>query len=219
MDKEIIINCLGDSTTWGENGFNTGGPEISWVHQLPNLLPNITTRNYGQRSSRIAANRSDSFLERYKTMDDEADIIFVMGGVNDFLNDIPMGYFGSTNPTTFYGALHQLLSGLYRKYPHAQLIFATPAKEKFTKHNGRTYPNSFQLNGQYHSQIDYVNAIKQVCDRFSIPVIDLYSISGISPFLAAQQPLMPDGLHYTAEAYQLLAKRIAGQLKPFLPLA
>ena len=50
-------------------------------------------------------------------------------------------------------------------------------------------------------------------DRYSVPVIDLYAQSGISPFLPEHRELyMPDGLHYSPAGYERLAHRIAAGL-------
>ena len=49
-----IINCLGDSTTWGYNGLDSGSNEISWVQQIQDFIPFQKTRNYGKRGSQIA---------------------------------------------------------------------------------------------------------------------------------------------------------------------
>ena len=43
---------------------------------------------------------------------------------------------------------------------------------------------------------DYVNAIREVAEYYSFPVLDLYAASGIQPKLAVHKELyMPDGLH------------------------
>ena len=65
--------------------------------------------------------------------------------------------------------------------------------------------------------MDYVNAIKTVCDYYAMPVIDMYAESGISPFNAKQRKLyMPDGLHYSDEGYARLAERIYKGLMRFI---
>ncbi|MDD3224542.1 MAG: SGNH/GDSL hydrolase family protein [Clostridium sp.] len=212
--ENAIINCFGDSTTWGDNGIGTGGNEISWTTQIQNFLKFKAVRNYGIKGSRIAitSDRDDSFVERYKTMDNNADIITFLGGVNDFQHDVPLGDLKSFNSQCFYGALNTIISGLFEKYPDKIIIFMTPMKNNFV-HPVKKYPNSYTFNKVNLKQIDYVIAMKEVCDYYSIPVLDLYRESGISPFNERQARLyMPDKLHYSEAGYLRLAKKIAGYL-------
>ncbi|MCH4170305.1 MAG: SGNH/GDSL hydrolase family protein [Lactobacillus sp.] len=216
--SNLTINCLGDSLTWGDNGINSGGPAISWVQHIQSILAFKAMRNYGVCGSRIAItpDHNDSFVERYATMPDDANIIIVFGGVNDFQHDVPLGTATGRDTKTFHGALNTLVTGLTAKYPDSNLIFMTPPKNDFhseTKH----YPTTFQKNKLGHTQLDYVAAMKRVCSYYSLPVIDLYEISGISPFLPEHMPrYMPDGLHYSDTGYARLSHRIAGALLPYL---
>ena len=47
-------------------------------------------------------------------------------------------------------------------------------------HGYNTAPDSFTQNSARIYQLDYVNDIKQVADRYSLPVIDMYDNSGIA---------------------------------------
>ena len=220
MKKDIIMNCLGDSTTWGDNGQNTGGNHISWTTQIQEFLNFKSIRNYGVKGSRIAitSDRDDSFIERYKYMDNNADIITVLGGINDFNNAVPMGNKDSFDPHCFYGALNTLISELLKKYPNKDIIFMTPMKSNFV-HAIKNYPDSFSYNKLNLKQVDYVNAIKDTCDYYSIPVLDMYKESGISPYNEYQANLyMPDKLHYNKDGYFRLAKKIARYLNQYCSL-
>ena len=95
--------------------------------------------------------------------------------------------------------------------PHAKLVFMTPCKTS-GKHE-KDIPASGELNHLGLTQIAYVKAMLEVCDHYSVPVIDLYAQSGISPFLPEHRELyMPDGLHYSPAGYERLAHRIAAGL-------
>lgn len=212
--ENATMNCLGDSTTWGDNGIGTGGNEISWTNQIQKFLKFKEVRNYGEKGSRIAVteDRNDSFVERYKSMEKEVDIITILGGVNDFHHNVPLGDKRSLNTNCFYGALNTILSNLIERFPSKKIIFITPMKNNFV-HSQKNYPDSFSCNGLNLKQIDYVNAIKSTCDYYSIPVLDLYKESGISPYIEVQAKLyMPDKLHYNKEGYLRLSKKIAEYL-------
>lgn len=68
--EDKVLDCFGDSTTWGDNGVHTGSNKISWVHGFQHLIPFAEVRNYGIKGSRIAdcADRDDSFAKRVKKL-------------------------------------------------------------------------------------------------------------------------------------------------------
>ncbi|PAL00590.1 hypothetical protein B8W96_05865 [Lentilactobacillus parakefiri] len=211
------INCFGDSTTWGDDSTGGGGNTISWTAHLQDLIPFKTVNNYGKKGSRIAQcqERDDSFVERYSDMDDKADYIVVFGGVNDFVNNVPLGSIQESDPHTFLGALNVIINGLNNRYPTATLIFMTATKTSFA-HSTESYPNSFEKNQAGNTQSEYTAAMIEICHHFSIPVIDLFNVSGISPFLANSERYMPDGTHYSPIGYEKLAHRIVGELIRYL---
>ena len=78
-------------------------------------------------------------------------------------------------------------------------------------------PGSFAENHLGLTQEPYVAAVREVADYYSLPVIDLYAQSGVSPFLPQHRELyMPDGLHYSPAGYERLALRIAAGLRAVL---
>ncbi len=220
MDKdlgELTICCFGDSTTWGDNGCGAGGPAISWTAHLGALLGGATVENFGVKGSRLAikADRDDSFVERLGGVEAGADVYLLFGGVNDFSRNVPLGQMGSTDPHEFYGALDVLVRGLVAKSPEARLVVMTPCKTSGIA--AKDIPGSFEENHLGLTQLPYVEAVREVADRYSVPVIDLYASSGISPYLPEhRQRYMPDGLHYSPDGYERLARRIAAGLRTVL---
>lgn len=215
--KAPVVSCFGDSTTWGANGMASGGGnEIAWPAQLHKYMDVAKVYNFGKKGSRLAVteDRNDSFVERLSSvLAQPADVILLLGGVNDFQHDVPLGKPGDTDTTTVCGAMETILTGLLTQFPTAQLVVMTPMKERF-QHPTKNYPDSFTANGQGLVEEDYAKAIAACAARYSVPVIDLFNGSGISPFLEAQQKkYMPDGLHYSPEGYDRLAKRIAAGLE------
>ncbi|MBW0223531.1 SGNH/GDSL hydrolase family protein [Lentilactobacillus parabuchneri] len=211
------INCLGDSTTWGDDSTGGGGNAISWTSHLQELIPFKQVNNFGKKGSRIALSedRQDSFVERYLDMDKSADYIVVFGGINDFVNNVPIGTIGNKDPHKFLGALDIIINGLNDHYPDAVLIFMTATKSSFA-HSSKPYPNSFQKNAAGNTQANYNAAMIDICHHYSLPVIDLFNISGISPFLDNSERYMPDGTHYSPLGYKKLAHRIVGELIRYL---
>ena len=91
--------------------------------------------NYGISGTRISRQPAGDptetynrdFCSRYDSMDDDADIVVVFGGTNDFGHGMaPVGGFSDRTPDTFYGACHYLFAGLLTKYPDAQIVILSP---------------------------------------------------------------------------------------------
>lgn len=173
------INCLGDSITYGyipDSGAQMSNP---YPKQLNDYLGIKMSLNYGISGSTLAVNSGyyDPMSVRYANMDDNADIVLVFGGTNDYGRAVysQLGTFGDTTNTTVYGALDVLCNGLITKYPKANIFFLTPL------HRGdRTGPN-----GAGYTLEDVTNAIKQVCAKYSIPVLDLFTIGQYHPNIVA----------------------------------
>ncbi|MBM6754930.1 SGNH/GDSL hydrolase family protein [Collinsella tanakaei] len=210
---DLRVVCFGDSTTWGDNGTGEGGPAIAWPARLQELLGIGEVVNRGVKGSRIAVcnDRADSFIERRNTLPDRADVVLVLGGVNDFCRNVPLGAAGETDTTTFFGALDTLARSLVTCYPEAVVVFMTPMKTAGVPRKG--LPASVDENGCGLVEADYAAAVRAVADRYGMPVIDLFAESTISPYLPEhRERYMPDGLHYSPAGYERLARRIAAGL-------
>ena len=210
--KKVIF--IGDSITCG---VGTTSPEKNYV----NLFAKNTGAeiyNYGVSGSRIARQRvhvcpPDSERDFVLRVDEDikeenVDLIVVFGGTNDFGHgDAPLGSFGDNDVYTFYGAVSTLIEKLVNKYPEARIVFMTPL-HRFNEDDN--------LNPQGLRRdllIDYVYAIKEVCEYYAVPVLDLYSLSGIQPAIPIASKLyMPDGLHPSDKG----AERIATMLENFV---
>lgn len=204
------ISCLGDSITSGGQTDN-GGMAISYVNYLGNLI-NTVPSNDGVSGSHITkgtAGRSDSFVERVESIKDQ-DVVTIYGGINDFLFDSPLGTMAdnASTQTTFYGALKYLVTRLTFNNPNAKLLFITPMKaDKY----GGTYDanGNVRKNGVNATEEDYVNAIKEVAEYYSIPVLDLFHAGNLNPYIPAQRDMTVDGLHPNEVGAQRLAQTIA----------
>lgn len=215
--SDLTICCFGDSTTWGDNGTGAGGPGISWTSHLGALLDGATVENFGVKGSRLAikADRDDSFVERLDGIDADADVYVLFGGVNDFSRNVPLGQMGSADTHEFYGALDYLVRGITARSPEARIVVMTPCKTSGIV--AKDIPGSFEENHLGLTQAPYAAAVREVADRYSLPVIDLYAGSGVSPFLPEhRERYMPDGLHYSPAGYERLARRIAAGLRAVL---
>ena len=103
-----------------------------------------------------------------------------------------MGTMKDRTNDTFYGAYHLLLQQLIHRYPCAQLVVMTPM------HRCSEEDMPFNDAGVRRAGVlkDYVEAIREVAEFYSVPVVDLFAESGIQPRMEIHKNMyMPDGLH------------------------
>ena len=197
-------NCLGDSIT---DGFGVD----QQYHKILQDKYNIPiVNNYGISSSEIAVGGSggNPMCIRYAEMSDTADLVTVFGGVNDLLHNIPLGSFSSSNQdaSNFYGALNILCSGLIEKFPSSTIIFFTPIKHSYTGVTGVT-ANGWNSSGLKLES--YIEAIKEVCGYYSIPVIDLNNTCGMNFNIPHHRTTYSrDGLHPNEKGHLKIAMAI-----------
>ena len=208
-----VVNFLGDSIT---EGVGVSSPDKLYHQLIKRRVGLAEARIYGVSGSRYArqlvvtSERSDrDFCMRAEEMDPSADIVIVFGGTNDFGHGTaPIGTFEDREPTTFYGAAHWLYSFLKRTYPSAVIAICTPThrrNECCTKGDIKPYHCGTLKR--------YVDIIREVAEYYSLPVIDLFAMSGIQPAIDEQRErYMPDGLHPNDAGHEILAERIANFL-------
>lgn len=208
--SNIRINFLGDSITQGAGASKYDNCFVKIIERNMGAV----CRNYGIGGTRIARQRIPSsekiydmdFCSRIEQMDDDANVVVIFGGTNDFGHgDAPMGAVDDRTPNTFYGALHYLYSNIINKYPDAFIFLITPM-HRLDENNPRGEGEK-EIDGPLLRQ--YVHAIKEVAEYYSLPVLDLFATSGIYPTIAAhREKYTPDGLHPNDIGHEIIAKRI-----------
>ncbi len=210
------INFLGDSIT---EGAGASCPENVYHQVMKRKYGLSEARNYGIGGSRFARQINPDyslpcdhdFCERLHTMDDDADIVVVFGGTNDFGHgDAPIGTPSDREPNTFYGACHYICKNLMEKYPESVIVFMTPChRYAETMTNGDANNKAYN----YGDLKAYVNIIREVAEQYSLPVVDLYASSGIQPNVEVnREKYMPDRLHPNDAGNALIAERLGNFL-------
>ncbi len=202
------VNFIGDSIT---AGVGASAPENKYVEVFARLTGS-TVRNYGISGTRIARQHGvnqfgECYCDRFAEMDDDADIIVVFGGTNDYGHgDAPIGTPDDTTPDTFYGACNYLACELMKKYPTATIVFLTPFHRIGEDSSAGQRPDGPVLKV-------FVDIIREVAEKYSIPVLDLWKNGGVQPNVEVSRvTFMPDGLHPNDAGHELLANRLAGFL-------
>lgn len=218
--RGLKINFLGDSIT---EGVGASSEHTVYHAVLKKEAGLAEARNYGISATRFALQNGtptrpkddyvdvNSFCERFGQMDDDADVVVVFGGTNDYGHgDAGIGKFSDRTPETFYGACHYLFSGLIKKYMGKTIVIMTPLHRI-----GETKVPDEKEPGDFGTLKDYVNVIREVAEYYSIPVLDLFKTSGLQPEIKEiQENYIPDGLHPNDNGNAVIAHK----LKRFLEL-
>ena len=148
--KGLTINALGDSY------FNYSKMDKSqvWLSLLANKY-SIKMNNYGIGGSTVTdrITTNNPMCQRYLSMaDNNADIILLEGGRNDFNKNVKLGTVDSHDTTKFCGALNVIIEGLKEKYPNAMIVCIS----------NWNFPETNVLELNYAS---YANAMEKVAKQ------------------------------------------------------
>lgn len=220
QDKKIIadsevdfsdckITCLGDSITAASNLDTIENYQsMSYPSQLGEILGAEEVVNLGIGGSSIGRYWENAFVDRYQEIPEDTDVILVMGGTNDGFcaSEKELGSLEKREKDTFTGDLDELLFGLQKDYPDAQIVLITPLPNVL--HDLLRKSRDYLL-----PQSAFVRVMKQLGEEYGIPVIDLYNSNFLDTHDAAViHALMPDGVHGNETGYRMLAQHIAAQL-------
>lgn len=204
--RGLKINFLGDSITFG---VGSSAPDKVYHAILKEKAGLAEVRNYGINGTRYAfqhnrttqTHDNSAFTERFDRMLDDADVVVVFGGTNDFGHgDAPLGKPSDRTPETFYGACHYLYSGLIKKYIGKPIVIMTPL-HRTDECTGTDLPEQ--------SLKTYVDIIREVAEYYSLPVLDLFRESGMQPVVdEVKQMYFVDNVHPNDNGYAVIADKL-----------
>ena len=208
------ITCVGDSITAG-----TGTTKTYWSI-IDDVFEPESMTGMGVAGSCVSATSdyktsNSPLINRYKSIPD-SDIITIYMGTNDYGHETPMGTIDDMEDVSFYGALNVIIPGIQKAHPDALLVWITPTHRYgfgTSKMLGTAFTYDHLPNGRGYSLDDYVDAIKEVCDKYDVPVIDLFTLSGMDPSLSeVRSQYMPDGLHPNSAGHEKIAAIVGASL-------
>jgi len=187
------IAVVGDSITEQTPG------GVNWVIELRRLLGSSVGPVSG-----VSGSVMSSVASRITALDlSSSDTLLIFMGTNDYGNSggRALGAFGDTaSSNTFYGDIRAAIEAAYTAKPSIRLVFVTPIQ--------RT--DQTAANAQGRVLRDYVDAIIDTCERFSVPVFDANRAGGFNSLNFST--FSSDGLHPNAPGHLRLARNIAGFL-------
>ena len=224
FEEKTNFVFMGDSITEG----------VGCTRPYPNWIPQLTGVHYilnmGLGGYCITPKTDDypswetgikSFYERLNEIPSGTLNLSLFGGVNDWITGRELGDISSNNTNTFYGALKAICEYIINKFPSIPFFVFTPIQTNFIDrpanipNDNEYYGNTEGYNRKGLKLLDYVNAIKEVCELYSVPCCDLYNNSfyGSVKILGNNNGTSgiygSDGLHLNDEGQKRLALKMS----------
>jgi lysophospholipase L1-like esterase len=226
------VAFLGDSMT---DKKRVGTTCVYWEY-LTGLL-GIEPLVYG-----ISGNQWDGVYQQALRLKSEhggnVDAIIIFAGTNDYNHNIPVGVFFTEttrqtnyngnevirkfrtpvlNDTTFCGRINKVMTYLKDNFPQQQIVIMTPIHRGFARFGDKNVqPGENYANGLGLYVDTYVDMLRQAASNWAVPLIDLYSISGLYPLSDSQtiyfHDAQTDRLHPNALGDYRLARTIQYQM-------
>lgn len=217
--SDVKITVIGDSITAGSNLDESERENGNWPAQLKEILGCKEVVNLGIGGSTVSRVVDHyPMVDRWSDIEQDSDIIIVMGGSNDMLfeNKWQFGeldYEHRMTQGTFCGDYDEMLSRM---------------KWTYTDHNDINYckllvinPPSTILNdavyaldtGNMVHQRSFAEAINAIAPAYGFEVIDMYNnniLNSHDPDVNSQ--FVYDGIHCNVDGYRIIAEHVASQI-------
>lgn len=191
------VAFLGDSMTDPRNK-STKKHYWKYLETLMGIKPEVHARS-GYKWDGIRKKAE----ELHDAVGDSIDAILIWAGTNDYNHSMPIGKFYAEeldsvnvngtiverkhrtflmNDSTFTGNINRTMSYLKHTYPDKQIIIMTPIHRGYAGFNERNVqPDENYANGQGLYVESYINTLREAATLWAVPLIDLYSESGLFP--------------------------------------
>jgi lysophospholipase L1-like esterase len=118
-------------------------------------------------------NQPNDFITRIEAVQNKTDydLVIVFGGINDYLQNIPMGEPGGDKATYFKPAVDYFFEYLTTNFIQARIAILSPL---------RTQQTAANTAGSH--QTEYADYIKSVAKSYCLPVLNLTEESGFYPW-------------------------------------
>ena len=200
-----------DSNRWNQKIWLSLGDSITKANGYQPIVKNklglLKVDNKGLNGQTMAYQKTGK--STYSIAKDinykEYDLVTIFIGTNDFrynkkLGNIVENYTNGYDETTFIGSYQLLIERILSSNPYIDLVLITPLQRT---RDG--YDINF-TNEAGSKLIDYVNAIKDLGEKYSLPVLDLYSTSGFTN--QTMSVYTRDDLHPNENGFERIGEKI-----------
>lgn len=158
--------CVGDSLT--EENDKTTKHYFDFIREETGIV----TVNFGVSGSGYARRSGENlaFYQRVLNIPSDADVVTIFGSFNDLGAGIDVGSVDDTGISTLAGCINTTISNIQSIIPTVRLgiIAPTPWQASQPTTSGGAY--------------NYVEMLKNICERRSIPFLDLWRCSNLRPW-------------------------------------
>lgn len=210
---------IGDSIT----EVNYTAP-CNWTKLINSWMNFESVNNQANGGCGIIAGGDNSWNTKIENITGDYDLILIMGNMNDYSNNVfdasKLGQFGDNTTATEYGALNVFLRKVLEKFPLAKVGWITSTPRQYYSGDPDN-PNPIVSEGYLYGKNGVfegaVKAIKDTCENYSVPVLDLYHESGFQPWKTEQKLawMYDDGnyVHPNDDGHMIMALKIADFIK------
>ena len=224
----VVIDNATPASGWANKSWASLGDSITasgtWQASVVGALGLIHT-NYGVGGTKLSGAAGDANAmcqdTRLNAIPTTIDLLTLMGGMNDWAQSVPMGSIGSTDPTTFYGALETFVSKAMARWPGKRIVLCTNTYGEFaatyaSRGWANAYTNTLGLTPQ-----DYMAAIRAIGLKYGLPVADTGARAGWNHYNVSSWVTSESGdyIHPLTVGYKCMASVVIGSLKSIDPIA
>lgn len=194
--------CIGDSIT--ELNLRTGVHYFNFI----SAVTGINTINMGVSGTGYARG-TNNFMTRALNVPTDSDVVTFFGSGNDSSAGLELGTASDTGTTTLGGCINTAIDNLYSIMPVVQLGIITPT------------PWQGNMPSDNDWMASYSNLIVEICQRRSIPCLDLFHCSNLNPNSAEVRAIAyarddGGGVHPSEAGHAIIAPRIQAFLDTLL---
>lgn len=192
--KSLFV--AGDSVAFG---FGNGGKSYADIIAEKNKMSMkkvaVSGTTFAKRDG-----MTNSILEQVQMMDKLYDYVLIEGGFNDYfqknngvsIGTMPKNMNSGRDEKTTYGALDSICLWLKQNYPASKILFVVPHK---------IMTNIGVLDDGFYP---YLQAIRNVCEKYSISYADIALKGGCTPFYQEFKDVYfsGDAIHPNLKGYE-----------------
>ena len=196
--------CLGDSLT--EINEKTSKHYYDYVSENTGI--NVINLGVGGSGYMRKHESNDAFYQRVDTIPLDCDVITIFGSGND-VGANPLGTIDDTGTDTICGCINTTIDNILnrflnaKKLPYLGIVTPTPWKD---------YDDNFKA---------YCNKIVEICEKRSIPCLNLFICSNLHPNNAEFRSIAyakdnGGGVHPSEEGHKIIAPRFESFLESLI---
>lgn len=211
----IVANAL-PSAKWSGKKWTVIGDSLTAAYGVTNIhyweyikgATGVSVANLGE-SGMGYAKGTNNFMTKGLLVPSDSDVVTIFGSGNDGSSGLELGTWEDTGTTTVAGCINTTIDNIFSINPIVPLGIITPTP----------WVNNMPSDGIFME--NYSNLIVEICNKRSIPCLDLYHCSNLNPNssavrAAAYSKDSANGVHPNEKGQLLIATHVKAFLETLL---